>query len=59
MILQAGDEIVFGDLARRGVKLRFDPASPKNRAAKHSGSADDRTMIMDSPDDDKFDKYSE
>lgn len=59
VILQAGDEIVFGDLARRGVKLRFDPASPKNRAAKHSGSADDRTMIMDSPDDDKFDKYSE
>lgn len=59
VILQAGDEIVFGDLARRGVKLRFDPASAKNRAAKHSGSADDRTMIMDSPEDDKFDKYSE
>lgn len=59
VILQAGDEIVLGDLARRGVKLRFDPASSKNRAAKHSGSADDRTMIMDSPDDDKFDKFTE
>lgn len=59
VILQGGDEIVLGDLARRGVKLRFDPASGKGRAAKHQGSADDRTMIMDSPDDDKFDKFTE
>ncbi|HRF49982.1 MAG TPA: FHA domain-containing protein [Anaerolineales bacterium] len=59
VILQAGDEIVLGDLARRGVKLRFDPASSSKGRSRHSGSADDRTMIMDAPDDDQFDKYSE
>jgi hypothetical protein len=45
VVLADGDEIVLGDLARRGVKLLFNLPS-KDSAAPHSGSADDRTHII-------------
>jgi hypothetical protein len=45
VILADGDEIVLGDLARRGVKLRFNLAGEESRSA-YSGSADDRTHLM-------------
>jgi hypothetical protein len=45
VVLADGDEIVLGDLARRGVKLRFNLPSTES-AAPHSGSADDRTHII-------------
>jgi hypothetical protein len=58
--LQNGDEIVLGDLARRGVKLRFSAVEGGRQAPKHSGPADDRTMILDAPDvDDQFDRYKD
>lgn len=58
--LQNGDEIVLGDLARRGVKLRFNTVEGGRQAPKHSGPADDRTMILDAPDvDDQFDRYKD
>lgn len=43
--LADGDEIVMGDLARRGVKLRFNFASPEG-PGPHAGSADDRTHYV-------------
>jgi hypothetical protein len=43
--LEDGDEIVLGDLARRGVKLRFNLASGEG-PAPYSGSADDRTHLV-------------
>jgi pSer/pThr/pTyr-binding forkhead associated (FHA) protein len=62
--LSDGDEIVLGDLGRRGVKLRFGTASPE--AARYSGPADDRTHIISRPDDtggdgqaDNWEKFSE
>ncbi len=58
--LQNGDEIVLGDLARRGVKLRFNAVEGGRQVPKHSGPADDRTMILDAPDvDDQFDRYKD
>lgn len=45
VVLAAGDEIVLGDLARRGVKLQFNLPS-KDAATPYSGSADDRTHII-------------
>ncbi|HEY4667810.1 MAG TPA: FHA domain-containing protein [Anaerolineales bacterium] len=45
VILADGDEIVLGDLARRGVKLRFNLASEESRGP-YSGTADDRTHLM-------------
>ncbi len=45
VVLADGDEIVLGDLARRGVKLQFNLPSTQS-AAPHSGSADDRTHII-------------
>lgn len=43
--LEDGDEIVLGDLARRGVKLRFNLSSGEG-PAPYSGSADDRTHLV-------------
>lgn len=45
VVLADGDEIVLGDLARRGVKLQFNLPS-RDSATPHSGSADDRTHII-------------
>jgi pSer/pThr/pTyr-binding forkhead associated (FHA) protein len=58
VVLADEDEIVLGDLGRRGVKMRFNlVAEPGD--LKYSGSADDRTRIMDEPpsDEDRFSKY--
>jgi hypothetical protein len=59
VVLAANDEIVLGDLGRRGVKIRFNLASEPGDV-KYSGVADDRTRIMDEPppDDDLYSKYS-
>lgn len=43
--LADGDEIVLGDLARRGVKLRFNFARPEGMGP-HAGAADDRTHYV-------------
>jgi hypothetical protein len=43
--LEDGDEIVLGDLARRGVKLRFNLATGESMGP-YSGSADDRTHLV-------------
>lgn len=43
--LADGDEIVLGDLARRGVKLRFNYASPEGMGP-YAGTADDRTHYV-------------
>jgi hypothetical protein len=58
VVLADNDEIVLGDLGRRGVKLRFNlVAEPGD--LKYSGAADDRTRIMDEPppDQDQFSHY--
>jgi hypothetical protein len=59
VVLADNDEIVLGDLGRRGVKIRFNVVSEPGEV-KYSGVADDRTRIMDEqpPDDDQFLKYS-
>jgi hypothetical protein len=58
VVLADNDEIVLGDLGRRGVKLRFNPVSEPGDL-KFSGVADDRTRIMDEPppDEDRFSNY--
>lgn len=43
--LADGDEIVMGDLARRGVKLRFNYANPEGMGP-YAGTADDRTHYV-------------
>lgn len=43
--LADGDELVLGDLARRGVKLRFNYAKPEGMGP-YAGSADDRTHYV-------------
>jgi pSer/pThr/pTyr-binding forkhead associated (FHA) protein len=60
VVLADNDEIVLGDLGRRGVKMRFNLVSEPGEV-KLSGSADDRTRIMDEPppDDDQFSRYRE
>lgn len=60
VVLADGDELVLGDLGRRGVKMRFNLASDPGEVML-SGAADDRTRIMDEPppDDDRFLKYSD
>jgi hypothetical protein len=58
VVLADNDEIVLGDLGRRGVKIRFNlVAEPGD--LKYSGSADDRTRIMDEPppDEEHFSRY--
>ena len=58
VVLADNDEIVLGDLGRRGVKMRFNlVAEPGD--LKYSGDADDRTRIMDEPppDEDHFSRY--
>lgn len=58
VVLADNDEIVLGDLGRRGVKMRFNMVSEPGDV-KYSGVADDRTRIMDEPptDEDQFSKY--
>ncbi|MBM2842864.1 MAG: hypothetical protein HW404_701 [Anaerolineales bacterium] len=59
VLLADNDEIVLGDLGRRGVKMRFKlVAEPGD--LKYSGVADDRTRIMDEPppDEDHYSKYT-
>jgi pSer/pThr/pTyr-binding forkhead associated (FHA) protein len=58
VLLADSDEIVLGDLGRRGVKMRFNLVSEPGDL-KYSGVADDRTRIMDEPppDEDHFSRY--
>lgn len=57
VVLADNDEIVLGDLGRLGVKLRFNAVTEPGEL-KYSGSADDRTRIMDEPpDEDHFASY--
>jgi hypothetical protein len=60
VVLADNDELVLGDLGRRGVKMRFNLVSEPGDVML-SGAADDRTRIMDEPppDDDRFMKYSD
>jgi hypothetical protein len=59
VVLADHDEIVLGELARRGVKVRFNVVADQSDL-KFTGSADDRTMIIGRPpDDDNFDKFTE
>lgn len=60
VVLADNDEIVLGDLGRRGVKMRFNAVAEAGEV-KYSGSADDRTRIMDepAPDDDHFAGYKD
>ena len=53
VVLADNDEIVLGDLGRRGVKMRFNLVTDSGEA-KYSGIADDRTRIIDGllPDED-------
>jgi pSer/pThr/pTyr-binding forkhead associated (FHA) protein len=59
VVLAENDEIVLGDLGRRGVKIRFSVVSEPGEV-KYSGVADDRTRIMDEPppDEDQYSKYT-
>ena len=59
VMLADSDEIVLGDLGRRGVKMRFNLISEPGDL-KYSGVADDRTRIMDEPppDEDHYSKYT-
>ncbi|MFV2044826.1 MAG: FHA domain-containing protein, partial [Anaerolineales bacterium] len=45
VMLDDGDEIVLGNLARRGVKLRFNLAT-EDDSTPYSGTADDRTHFV-------------
>lgn len=58
VVLADNDEIVLGDLGRRGVKMRFNAVTEPGEG-KYSGSADDRTRIIDEPppDEDHFAGY--
>jgi hypothetical protein len=58
VVLADSDEIVLGDLGRRGVKVRFNLVA-ESGDLKYSGVADDRTRIMDEPppDEDHFSNY--
>ena len=58
VVLADSDEIVLGDLGRRGVKMRFNLMA-ESGDLKYSGVADDRTRIMDEPppDEDHFSNY--
>jgi pSer/pThr/pTyr-binding forkhead associated (FHA) protein len=60
VVLADNDEIVLGDLGRRGVKMRFNLVSEPGDL-KYSGVADDRTRIMDEPppDEDQFSHYGD
>jgi len=54
VVLADGDEIVLGDLAQRGVKLQFNFARTEEQASPYSGTADDRTHLIDTPDPDDW-----
>jgi hypothetical protein len=60
VVLADNDEIVLGDLGRRGVKMRFNTVSEPGDV-QYSGSADDRTRIMEEPppDEDHFASYQD
>ena len=48
VMLDDGDEIVLGNLARRGVKLKFNLATDDD-STPFSGTADDRTHFVSDP----------
>jgi hypothetical protein len=58
VVLADNDEIILGDMGRRGVKLRFNKVSEPDDL-KYSGSADDRTRIVTDlgQDDDHYSSY--
>jgi FHA domain len=56
--LQDGDEIVLGDLGKLGVKIRFGFLMDKTQLPS-SGTASDKTFIMDDYDKDDWDKYKD
>jgi pSer/pThr/pTyr-binding forkhead associated (FHA) protein len=56
--LHDGDEIVLGDLAKLGVKLKFGFMMDKTQL-QSSGTASDKTFIMDDFDRDDWDKYKD
>ena len=56
--LHDGDEIVLGDLAKLGVKLKFGVMMDKTQL-QSSGTASDKTFIMDDFDHDDWDKYKD
>jgi hypothetical protein len=58
VVLADNDEIVLGDLGRRGVKMRFNVVGEAGDL-KYSGSADDRTRIMEEPppDEEHFSRF--
>jgi hypothetical protein len=58
VVLTDGDEITLGDLAKRGVKLRFNSAVDQGQL-KFSGGSDDRTMIINPPEEDVSDRYTD
>ncbi len=60
VVLADNDEIVLGDLGRRGVKMRFHAVAEPGDV-KYSGSADDRTRIIEEPpaDEDHFAGYKD
>ena len=60
VVLADNDEIVLGDMGRRGVKMRFNPVTEPGEL-KYSGIADDRTRILDQPpaDEDHFAGYAD
>jgi hypothetical protein len=54
VVLADADEIVLGDLAQRGVKLQFNFIQTDEGASPYSGTADDRTHLIDTPDPDDW-----
>jgi hypothetical protein len=54
--LQDGDEIVLGDMGKLGVKMRFGMLMDKTQLPS-SGTASDKTFIMDDFDKDDWDKF--
>lgn len=61
LALADGDELVLGDLAKRGIKLRFNLVTDQAQM-RVAGTAEDRTFIMDQrkdDSDDNWDKYAE
>jgi hypothetical protein len=56
--LHDGDEIVLGDLGKLGVKLKFGVLADKTQLPA-SGTASDKTFIMDDFHSDDWDKYKD
>jgi hypothetical protein len=56
--LHDGDEVVLGDLGKLGVKLKFGVLADKTQLPS-SGTASDKTFIMDDFHSDDWDKYKD